>query len=164
MELQKRKPNRLKDYDYNSAGAYFITICTQDKKCILGTVVGTTIGRPPEVKLSDNGKIIDNAINNISKIYPSVTVDKYVIMPNHIHLLLQIHCPDSGRPVVVPTISTIIQQMKGYVTKQVGYSIWQRHFHDHITRSEKDYTVIYQYIESNSARWAEGKYYQKASP
>ncbi len=160
MELQKRKPNRAKGFDYSQAGSYFVTICTQNRKCILSDIiVGATIGRPPEVVLSDNGKIVDRAINNIPIIYPSVMVDKYVIMPNHIHLLLQIHCADNGRAMHAPTVSTVIQQMKGYVTKQVGYPIWQKLFHDHIIRNEGEYLKVWEYIEYNACKWQEDCYY-----
>ncbi len=139
MDTPKRKLNRLEGYDYSQAGAYFAILCTKDRKCILSRIiVGASIARPHEIVLSNIGKIVDIAINNISKIYhPSITVDKYIVMPNHIYLLLQIHCSDSGRAMHAPTISTIIQQMKGYVTKQIGYSIWQNLFHDHIIRNEK---------------------------
>ena len=160
MELPKRKPNRLKDYDYSQAGAYFVTVCTKDRECILSEItVGASIARPFEIVLSDNGKIVDKAINNISEIYPSVTVDNYIIMPNHIHLLIQIHNSDSGRPMVAPTVSTVVQQMKGYVTKQIGYSVWQKLFHDHIIRNEEDYLKIWDYIEHNACKWEDDCFY-----
>ena len=95
-ELTKRKPNRLNQYDYSTPGAYFITICTKNKEKILSTV-GATIGRP-QIQLTEYGKMIDKAIKTIEKVYPFVTVDQYVIMPNHIHLLLQIHTHENGRP------------------------------------------------------------------
>ena len=69
---------------------------------------------------------MEQAIQNIEFHYPAISVDHYVIMPNHIHLLLQINTGKNGRPMVAPTISTVIQQMKGYVTKQLGRSIWQK--------------------------------------
>ena len=86
-ELPKRKPNRLKDYDYNSAGAYFITICTQDKKCILGTVVGGDAHIAPFVRLTSYGEILEKYIRN----EPQIT--HYVIMPNHIHMIIEIDGP-----------------------------------------------------------------------
>ncbi len=160
MDLPKRKPNRLKYYDYSSAGAYFVTVCTKDRKCLLGRIiVGATIDRPYEIVLSNEGIIADKAINNISEIYPSVTVDNYIVMPNHVHLLLQIHCCDNGRATHAPTISTVIQQMKGYVSKQAGYPVWQKLFHDHIIRNESDYLKIWEYIENNACKWEEDCFY-----
>ena len=120
--------------------------------------VGATIGRP---HLSEAGEITDSAILNIPKCYPPVILDKYVIMPNHIHLLLRLQNED-GRPMVAPTVSTVIQQLKGYVTKQVGQSIWQKSFHDHIIRNEESYKQIWQYIETNPIKWEEDCFYTPA--
>lgn len=159
MELPKRKQIRAKGFDYSEAGAYFVTICTENKKCLLGTVVGEDIILPHyRVQLSRYGKIVDNAIRNISAHYENITVDKYVVMPNHVHLILMFE--NSGRIISAPTLSTVIGQMKRYASKEAGISLWQRSYHDHIIRNEKDYSEIYQYIESNPARWAEDKYYQ----
>lgn len=74
-------------------------------------------------------------------------------MPNHIHLLLIIEGSIDGRPLVAPTISRVIKQMKGYVSKQIGYSVWQKSFIDHIIRNEKDYIEHYTYIENNPVKW-----------
>ena len=84
MELPKRKPNRLKTYNYSSDGAYFITICTQDKKCLLSKIVGGGALDAPKNILTDAGKIVEKHI--LSEIC-RVTVNKYVIMPNHIDYL-----------------------------------------------------------------------------
>ena len=155
----QRKQIRMPEYDYHSNGAYFITVCTKDRKPLLSKVsVGTTIGRPPQVLLTPYGRIVKDAIHNIETFYPSVHVDNYVIMPNHIHLLLFLYC-DDGRAMLVPTISRVIQQLKGTVTKRVGHPIWQSRFYDHVILSERDYQEVYLYIENNPAKWAEDKYY-----
>ncbi len=121
--------------------------------------VGATIGRPEgDLQLSGYGEIADCAIRNIPKFYPTVILDKYVIMPNHIHLLLRLQNED-GRPMVAPTVSTVIQQLKGYVTKQIGYNIWQKLFHDHVIRNEESYNKIWQYIETNPVKWKEDCFY-----
>ncbi|MBQ8859840.1 MAG: hypothetical protein IJ015_00710 [Ruminococcus sp.] len=157
MELKSRKQIRLKNYDYSSAGVYFITVCVKDKKPLLWNNVGATIGRPSDTRLSVYGKIVDDAIRQIPKHYPDVKIDNYVVMPNHIHLLLSIEGIVGGRPMVAPTISRVIKQMKGYVSKQIGYSIWQKLFIDHIIRSESDYIEHYTYIENNSTKWESDK-------
>jgi REP element-mobilizing transposase RayT len=150
MELPKRKNIRLKNYDYSSPGTYFITICVKDRKAILSNiVVGASIARPKEIQLTQYGKIVETAINNIPKHYPIISVDNYVIMPDHIHLLLQIHSYIDGRPMVAPTIDRVIKQMKGYITKQIGFSIWQKSYNDHIVRGLDDYKNIWEYIENN---------------
>ena len=159
MERPARKPNRLPSYDYSTPGAYFLTLCTKDKQCILGSVVGASIARPGKVALSAMGEIVEKAILQIPMHYPAVSVDRYVVMPNHVHLLLQIHTDESGRPMVAPTVSRIMQQMKGTVTKQIGQSIWQKLYHDHVIRGEKDYLKIWQYIDSNPAKWQDDCFY-----
>ena len=87
MELPKRKPNRIPHFDYSAPGAYFVTICTQDKAPLLSTVVGGGALDAPDVRLSRYGEIAQKYILSGNRI-PGVTVDKYVIMPNHIHLIL----------------------------------------------------------------------------
>ncbi|KJS85459.1 MAG: transposase [Peptococcaceae bacterium BICA1-8] len=157
-ELPRRKPNRLKDYDYSQNGAYFITICTKDRKNILwNNFVGACIARP---HLSSIGNIVDNTIQNIPHIYKNtVSLEKYVLMPNHIHMIIIIRENGDGRAMRAPTISNIINQMKGNVTKQIGYSIWQKLFHDRIIRDQQEYEKIYEYIETNPLKWQEDKYY-----
>ena len=157
-DLPKRKSIRLKEYDYSSNGAYFITICTKDMKCILSTIcapeseffVGADIIRP---RLSDYGLIVDKAINSVPEHYNGVNVDRYVIMPNHIHMIISINAFD-GRMVSAPTI---IGSLKRYVSKKIGNSIWQKSFYDHIIRDEEDYMLHVQYIDENPKKWLMGK-------
>jgi len=161
LALPKRKSIRLKTYDYSQNGAYFITICTKDKRNILWeTNVGATCGRPNETQhLSDIGKIIDSEINKIKSYYDNVSVNKYVIMPNHVHMIIILESSESGRPQVAPTISRIIQQFKGSITKKVKQTVWQKSFYDRIIRNEKEYLQIYNYIETNPLKWEEDCYY-----
>ena len=136
MTLSARKPNRLENYDYNENGAYFITICVKDRKPILSKIVGANIGRP---QLTQYGEIVNKAIKNIPSHYNSITIDKYVIMPDHVHLLLQIHSTNDGRTLFAPTLDRVIKQTKGYITKQIGFPIFQRSYYDHIIRNQQDY-------------------------
>lgn len=93
-----------------------------------------------------------------------VFVDNYVVMPNHVHILLRISLGENrviknGRPMVAPTVSVIMQQMKGVVSKKAGYSVWQRSFHDHIIRNENDYRMIYSYIRDNPLNWKRDRFF-----
>lgn len=151
----------MKHYDYSTPGAYFITICTKDRANLFWENVGASIARPQDVVLTAFGKTTEEAIQNVSLCYPSVMVDNYVIMPNHIHLLLRIITKIDGRPMAAPTISTVVQQMKGYITKRIGYPIWQKLFHDHVIRSEADYQKIWNYIDSNPMKWGEDCFYTR---
>ncbi|MCL2083915.1 MAG: hypothetical protein FWH06_01490 [Oscillospiraceae bacterium] len=152
--LPVRKDIRLQGYDYSSNGAYFVTMCVKDGHPVLWRPdVGTHSVRP----LSETGNIVKTAVENIPEIYEGVFIDKFVIMPNHIHMIARIE--SGGRTLCVPTISRIIKQCKEYVTKQIGYSIWQTRFHDHVIRDEEEYKRIWQYIEENPVKWAEDCYF-----
>ncbi len=168
-EKPTRKQNRLNYFDYSSYGAYFLTVCTSKRiNCFwveapfdVGASiarpldpqdVGASIARPLDpqnIKLSKYGKIVDEAVKNISVSYPALSVDHYVIMPDHIHLLITIHADERGRPMVAPTVSRVVQQMKGYVTKRIGVSIWQKSFYDHVIRNKEDYEAHIKYIYEN---------------
>jgi len=159
MEYPQRKQNRIPEYDYSCCGAYFVTICAKARRNLFYSV-GAVIDRPlRETPYTEYGKIADAAIRNIPKYYPAVTIDKYVIMPNHVHILLRINPNDNGRPMVAPTVSRIVQQMKGRASKDAGISLWQKGFHDHVIRGPEDYAEIWQYIDTNPARWTEDRFY-----
>lgn len=156
MTLPDRKPLRLKEYDYSSPGAYFITICTKEHKQILSAIapVGDDAHIVPsddiQNVLTDTEKGCDKYIRSISQKYNGVTVDKYIIMPNHIHMLISL---DGSMKASTPTIPDIICSFKIMVTKETAHGIWQRSFYDHIIRSKKDYDEIWKYIDTNVIRW-----------
>jgi len=156
-ENPSRKRNRLRGHDYSQPGYYFITLCVEDMRCILGNVGANCV----RLNLSDYGKIIENEISLLSSVYDNVRVDKYIIMPNHIHMIIVITASDSRRPQVAPTLSTVVQQFKGSVTKKLKDSIWQRSFHDIIIRTRKQYEFVWRYIDENPIRWQADKYYRK---
>ena len=157
MELPTRKQNRLTQYDYRTPNAYFITICTNNRRNLFWKDVGAIIDRPENVPLTSLGMVAQQSIRDISSHYPAITVDHSVIMPNHIHLLLQIHTDANGRSMIAPTISTVVRLMKGTVSKQAGFAVWQKGFYDHVIRNENDYQDIWNYIEGNPSKWAEDK-------
>ena len=157
--LSERKDIRLKKYDYSSVGSYFVTICTSERRNYFMENVGATIGRPQDVVLSQYGSIVDEAINNIPAIYPAIGVNCYVIMPDHIHLLLLVRADECGRPMVAPTISRVVQQLKGYITKRIGFSVWQKLFVDHIIRNRNDFDEHVKYIYENPMRWSYDEFY-----
>ncbi|MBQ0084413.1 MAG: hypothetical protein KBS52_06595, partial [Clostridiales bacterium] len=113
MEQQIRKPTRLKDYDYSAIGYYFITICTEKRKNLFSRIVGQGLA-PAETILTEIGKIAEYQLLNSEKRYPNIKIDKYVIMPNHIHLVFVIKntAAASGRP----TVSQIIRAYKSLTT------------------------------------------------
>lgn len=185
MELPKRKRIRLPVYNYSENGAYFITICSYEHTPIFGEV---TVGQGLcSCRLSETGKLIDEEILNLGIRYAPIRIDKYVIMPNHVHLLVRINDtknqpasigPDEKReadrqeqspcPTVRPaaSVSDIVCALKSITTKRAnkmdgvtGRKIWQIRFHDHVVRNEQDYKEIAEYIDNNPARWEQDRYY-----
>ena len=155
MEQFNRKRNRLENYDYSTPNAYFITVCTADRKNLFWTSWAPVIKDREEIPFSAHGETVRSAIRDIPKHYPMITVDCFAVMPNHIHLLLRICTDDAGRAVTAPAISTVINQLKGFVTKKVGHPVWQKGFYDHVIRGDRDHREIWNYIEGNPYKWAE---------
>ena len=175
MELPKRKPNRLSNYDYSLNGAYFITICTQNRAQILSEIiVGTGVLDCPKVELLEYGIIADKQIKKMNDFYYYISVDKYVIMPNHIHLLISVKSENGQSRTPVPTnfninnakinnknslVAKFVGTFKRFTNKQYGKNIWQSRFYDHVIRGEQDYREIWDYIDGNPAKWREDRFY-----
>ena len=151
MELSKRKSNRLQEYDYSTPGAYFVTICTNGRKQILSDIVGDDAHIVP----SKYGIIAEHYLCNVNEI------EKYVIMPNHIHMIIRIDNGTMWASSPTKSISTIVRSFKTLVTKEIGKSIFQRSFYDHVIRDEKDYQKIWEYIDTNPIKWADDCYYSE---
>ena len=107
------------------------------------------------------GQVVEKYIQEINTAYPNVSVDTYVVMPNHVHMVIAMEAAGDGGvwPPRPTTLSIIIRSFKTMVTKELGRSIWQSSYYDHIIRNEADYLRIWQYIDQNPARWAEDEYY-----
>jgi REP element-mobilizing transposase RayT len=150
-KLPKRKQIRIKDHDYAAPGAYFITICTEGRQKVFWSSCRGELCSP--VELSNIGIVVDKEIKKLNTVYTTVHVDKYCIMPDHIHMVLTIDADASGRTQFAPTISRVIKQFKGAITKQIGKPIWQRSFYDHGIRNQQDYNNIWKYIENNPLKY-----------
>jgi len=155
MNLPNRKLQRLSTYNYADNGYYFATICTHNKKYLFGDINN----------LNTIGNIAKSELENISAHFEHVKIDKYVIMPNHIHFIVVIESDvrtERSRPF--PTLSTIIGLYKSGVSKCIhelrpDITVWQRSFHDRIIRNEEDYLNIWKYINDNPAKWTEDEYF-----
>ena len=163
MELPARKPTRLAEFDCSTPGAYFITICTQNRKPILGSIVGGGAFDAPHICLTSAGRTAQQYILSSNKL-PNIAVDKFVIMPNHIHMILLVnetnHIGTSKAPS--PTNATIphfVSAFKRFCHRDIGDVIFQRSYHDHIVRSEADYRRIWEYIDTNPVKWREDCFY-----
>ena len=181
-----RKEQRLSRYSYSENGAYFITICCENMSCLLGRIYADSVDIRPTVgggvpdapfpglrmELTECGRLVDNKIKEMNEQYKGVCVDNYIIMPNHIHLLLSIE-PTEGAsrtppPTVVnsrnnqrsnETVPQFVSYLKRSTNKESGLRIWQRGYHDHVIRDSNDYQIRWKYISDNPARWAEDEYY-----
>ncbi len=153
LKLPERKQIRLKDYDYGQNGAYFITVCIKDRKPILSKMfVGTGVLDCPKIQLLEFGKIVDKYVKQLNGFYDNVTVEKYVIMPDHIHLLLTVKNTIGMSGTPSPTnniISAWVSTLKRFVNKEIGQNIFQRSYYDHVIRNQQDFNEIWEYIESN---------------
>ena len=169
--MPQRKPNRIKEYDYSQEGSYFVTICTQDRKKMLSRIsVGTPLpgcpekpwddsGHPgtgvPTTELLWHGKVADKYIRQMDAFYDHLSVDKFVIMPDHIHLLITIHGhPGRGVPTKrTSEIARFVGTFKRFCNKKYGENIWQGRYYDHVIRNQQDYNEIWEYIENNPRKW-----------
>ena len=136
-----------------------MTLCVQNHRCILSDIVGADDHGGPRVRLFSAGENVERNLKIMREIYADVRIDNYVIMPNHVHLLLTL-CGRDGAPRSSPptnTLSNFVTALKKFTNKAYGENIWQRSFHDHIIRDQKDYNARWQYIDENPKKWLMGK-------
>jgi len=161
--FEKRKQLRLKNFDYSSNGAYFVTVCTCERRRILSDIVVGAIHESPAVKLTNFGKIAEITLCALSDKYKNVTILNYVIMPDHVHFIVVLH--DAERAIRESPLqkrselSKIVGFFKATVSKNINktYSkttLWQRGYYEHIIRSENDMSEICNYIKTNPQKWA----------
>lgn len=150
-KFPKRKKIRLEGYDYSSEGCYFITICTENRKNLLSVVGDADLGAPKEITLKPYGRIAEKYILSMEKAYECITVNNYIIMPNHVHLLVSIDT--YGLPgSAAPTIPNLIRVYKRLVNRDCKCKIWQRGYIDHIIRTQTDFEYHWNYIEYNALK------------
>lgn len=173
--LRRRKNLRLPEYDYAQEGAYFITVCTHNKVCLFGDIVDE------EMVLNDAGKIAQQCWMEIPVHFPHVTLDYFVVMPNHVHGVLFIgdepafvgaknfspSRSSTTRSTDAPykahgtskTIGSIVRGFKIGVTKWIrqnsaAHTVWQRNFFERIIRNERELVEIREYVVNNPQKWA----------
>ena len=180
--IHHRRSIRLQGYDYSQAGAYFVTICTQNRECLFGEIVDG------EMRLNDVGKMIQAVWDEIPANYPGIDIDAFIVMPNHIHGIVVIvgaapcgrpgtttaPCgrPDEGHPRGgAPTVGVglslpdVVHRFKTMTTKRYADSVkqngwpsfpgklWQRNYWEHVVRNEPELNRIREYIHNNPAQW-----------
>lgn len=169
-ESRSRQSIRLRDYDYSLQGAYFVTICALNRKCLFGQVVNA------DMMLNEAGQVVKEEWLKTAALRPLVKLDQSVVMPNHFHAILMIidepqdtarqgtarRAPTVerfGRPVS-GSLSTIVRAFKSAVTNRInakqgtpGGVIWQRGFYEHVIRDEDSCNRIREYIDCNPLLW-----------
>jgi len=166
--IHNRRSIRLTHYDYTQAGTYFVTICTHERSCTLGTIADE------EMILSAWGNVAQSCWDAIPSHFPIVELDAFVVMPNHVHGIIVIvdvdrrgmiyHAPTTrefSKPIA-SSLSTIVGTFKAAVTRHIrrlpnppDHPPWQRNYYEHIVRDDDDLSRIRQYIEHNVAKWQE---------
>jgi len=160
-----RRSIRLKEYDYSSAGAYFITICTYNKECIFGNVTNS------EMQPNEYGMIVENEWVKTAEIRSNIIIDKYIVMPNHVHGIIIIL--DDGRdtehrvltfeqfgrptsnsiPTIIRSFKAVTKKRINEIRKSYGKTVWQSRFYEHIIRNKDELDKIRQYIINNPLQW-----------
>jgi REP element-mobilizing transposase RayT len=159
-KIHRRRSIRLQNYDYSQPGAYFLTICVQDRTCLFGDVVDG------EMRLNDAGNVAQECWNAIPKHFPHVDLDAFVFMPNHVHGILVIaefpvsagaknYSPPRGTS---KTVGSVVRGFKIGVTAWMRSNttirdVWQRNYWEHIVRDETELNRIREYIVTNPVQW-----------
>jgi REP element-mobilizing transposase RayT len=166
-----RKSIRLKGYDYAQQGAYYVTICANERKCVFGDVING------EMVFNEAGKMVEFTWLDLPEHNNNIELDEFIVMPNHVHGIIVIVGAGS-KPALIqeragyepaPTehgLSEIIRQFKTFSAKRInqkndttGTRLWQRNFYEHVIRTDSDLARIRDYIEHNPAQWEEDEYY-----
>ena len=137
----------MRDYDYSTPNYYFVTICTKGKMCLFGTEIGC----------GHYGKIAEQGLLEIPRHFAGVRIDKYIVMPNHVHAIVVLG--ENAK-----NLSMVVGQYKSYVTRCIHkldpmLEVWQKSYHDHVIRDQKGYEQIWNYIDGNLQKWQEDCYF-----
>lgn len=165
MTHPRRKNIRLHGFDYHQSGGYFVTICTSNRECILSQVLPGNKFVRADVQPSALGRIAENMLREVSE-RTGICLDAYVIMPNHIHLLLRI--PEGGTGSAVGEYVGMFKSLTLYhwraICNREGRrmgTVWQRNYFEHILRNEADFIEKLRYVEENPDIWCEDELYKE---
>ncbi len=168
-----RKRVRAEGYDYTQPGWYFVTVCTQGRRCLFGSIDSGTLSFSPA------GEMVEQHLQYLPRQFRNVDIDGYVVMPNHIHVVIILYPVDDASEAA--SLSDVVAAFKRMTTnayikrvREAGWTpfpgrLWQRSFHDKIIRSDRHLDQLRTYIESNPFLWPKDTYYtnrneEKAAP
>ena len=149
--LPRRRSVRLPEYDYSRAGLYFVTVCTDQRVCVLGKI------EDDQVHLSEAGRIAEELWMGLPDRFPAVALDAHVVMPNHVHGLIQLTGTDRHRGGM--PLGEVVRTFKAATTRQIRTTLdpsfaWQRSYYEHVVRNHAEIEHLRVYIAGNPARWA----------
>ncbi len=160
-DVHHRRSVRLKGCDYSQPGGYFVTVCVQDRICLFGDIVDR------EMRLNARGHMVDRWWNELGTKYPTVDMDEYVVMPNHLHGIVvlstsEAHGPDHSGPLhalvrwfKTMTTNEYLRGVKRREWPSVRRRLWQRNYYEHVIRGETELSKIREYIRGNPTKWPE---------
>lgn len=157
-DVHHRRSIRLKNYDYSQTGAYFITLCIQDRECVLGEIIDRNM------HLSPVGDNVFLQWTNLPRRFSGLELDVFVVMPNHFHAIISINPVGQGAVLGAasgaPTVGKMLRAFKSIsaiegnrLLNRSSQSFWQRNYWEHVIRNEKELMTLHQYILSNPAQW-----------
>ena len=162
MKPQRKSP-RLQGYDYTQEGAYFITICVQNRRSLFGKITENTFTR------NAAGDMVTVWWEKLPEKFPDIELDEYIVMPNHFHGIVVINqvldskeftgLPDVMRWFKTMTTNDYIRGVQTGQWERFEKKLWQRSYHDHIIRNEQGLKKIRDYIVNNPQRWQEDTFY-----
>ena len=150
--MYSRKPLRIREFDYASENLYLVTVCTHERRCFLGQIVGETLNA------STFGRVVAKQVDLLSARLAGVQVDAFVVMPNHVHVIVALERARQASPL---RLGTVMGSFKSGSAREInalrgtpGEGVWQRGYHDHVIRDESDLLRVREYVETNPIRWA----------
>ena len=147
-DIHHRRSIRLPGYDYSQPGAYFVTICIWQRECLLAEI------EEGQVTLSRYGEVVNFNWFNLTKVYPHIELNSFVIMPNHIHGIIIIkHQQRHGLSEIVRGLKTFSARRINQIRSISGIPVWQRGYYEHIIRDETAFAKIQEYIINNPYKW-----------
>ena len=150
--LPKRKHPRLKEFDYSTPGAYFITICAHKRRHLFAQITDVPYG-DAIIQYTPYGNVAKEQLLQLKKRYPQIKIEHYTIMPNHIHMIISLNneAQSSITDIICAYKSLTVQACR---KMQLQEKVFQTSFHDHVIRNQQDYDEIARYIENNPKQWA----------
>lgn len=165
-DIHHRKSIRLKGYDYAQSGLYFITLCIENRTCLLGEIKQLD-AKPLHMVVNSYGEIVKNTWLDLPNHVSNIALHEFIVMPNHIHGIIEIdHATGKLQP-----LSEIVRQLKTFSARRINrlrntpaHIIWQRNYYEHIIRDEPAYLKIAEYIQTNPLQWLKDTYYCAGTP